>query len=71
MTKNSSGRYIGAYTPEGRETLRNFTVPEACRLQTVKDDFFEGTGVKDYKALKMLGLGFTVDVISHILEGIK
>ena len=47
---------------------RKLTCLEAERLQTVPDNYTEG--VSNTQRYKMLGNGFTVDVIAHILKGI-
>jgi DNA (cytosine-5)-methyltransferase 3A len=49
------------------ERLRRLTLNECCRLQGVPDNFFNGI-VSDTQAYKMLGNGFTVPVIEHILK---
>ena len=48
---------------------RKLTPKECARLQTVPDDYCDG--VSDTQKYKMLGNGWTVDVIAHILKGIK
>jgi len=48
---------------------RKMTPLECERLQTVPDGYTEG--VSNTQRYKMLGNGFTVDVIAHILKGIK
>lgn len=47
-------------------TYRKLTVVECCRLQTVPDDYFKVSS--NTQAYKMLGNGWTVDVIAHILK---
>jgi site-specific DNA-cytosine methylase len=42
---------------------------ECERLQTVPDNYTEG--VSNTQRYKMLGNGWTVDVISHIFENLK
>jgi DNA-cytosine methyltransferase len=49
--------------------IRKLTVLECKRLQTVPDDY--KMNVSNTQAYKMLGNGWTVDVIAHILKGIK
>ncbi len=46
---------------------RKLTVVEYCRLQTVPDDYFNGVA-SNTQAYKMLGNGWTVDVIAHIFR---
>ena len=48
--------------------FRKLTPLECERLQTVPDNYTEG--VSNSQRYKMLGNGWTVDVISHILKGI-
>jgi DNA (cytosine-5)-methyltransferase 3A len=47
---------------------RYYTNREYCRLQTVSDTYFDGTDTSDNQIRKMLGNGWTVDVISHIFS---
>jgi len=49
--------------------IRKLTVLECKRLQTVPDDY--KMNVSNSQAYKMLGNGWTIDVIAHILGGIK
>lgn len=50
-------------------TWRKLTVTECERLQTVPDGFCKA--VSNSRAYHALGNGWTVDVVKHILEGIK
>ena len=54
---------------DGCYIIRKLTVRECMRLQTVPE-WYEFP-VSDSQAYKMLGNGWTVDVIAHILEGLK
>ena len=49
--------------------IRRLTPLECKRLQTVPDDYI--MDISDTQAYKCLGNGWTVDVIAHILKGIK
>ena len=49
---------------------RKLTPLECERLQTLPDGYTD-KGVSNSQRYKMLGNGFTVDVIAHILKGIK
>ena len=49
--------------------IRKLTPIECERLQTVDDNYTNH--VSNAQRYKMLGNGFTVDVIAHILKGIK
>lgn len=51
---------------DGFYIIRKLTVTECKRLQTVPDSYV--FPVSDTQAYKMLGNGWTVDVISHILS---
>lgn len=52
--------------PDGYYIIRKLTVNECMRLQTVPDSYF--FPVSNTQAYKMLGNGWTVDVIAHILS---
>jgi DNA-cytosine methyltransferase len=54
------------YTNQG---IRKLTPLECKRLQTVPDDY--KMEVSDTQAYKMLGNGWTVDIIAHIFKGMK
>lgn len=51
-----------------KDRVRKLTPKEYERLQTVPDDYT--SGVSDSARYKMLGNGWTVDVIAHIFKGI-
>ena len=51
---------------DGFYIIRKLTVRECMRLQTVPEDYI--FPVSDTQAYKMLGNGWTVDVIAHILS---
>lgn len=51
---------------DGFYMIRKLTVTECKRLQTVRSDYI--FPVSDTQAYKMLGNGWTVDVIAHILH---
>ena len=55
--------------PDGLYIIRKLTVRECMRLQTVQE-WFDFSVVSDTQAYKMLGNGWTVDVIAHILTHI-
>ena len=52
--------------PDGLYLIRNLTVRECMRLQTVPEDYL--FPVSRSRALALLGNGWTVQVISHILS---
>lgn len=49
--------------------IRKLTVLECKRLQTVPEDYL--MNVSNSQAYKMLGNGWTVDVVSHIFKGLR
>jgi len=49
--------------------IRKFHPIECERLQTLEDNYTEG--VSNTQRYKMIGNGWTVDVIAHILKGMK
>lgn len=53
---------------DGHYIIRKLTVRECMRLQTVPEDYI--FPVSDTQAYKMLGNGWTVDVIAHLLSHI-
>ena len=59
--------YQSKYVPT--KTIRKFHPIECERLQTVPDGYTDC--VSDTQRYKMLGNGWTVDVIAHILNGMK
>ena len=52
--------------PEGYYIIRKLTVTEACRLQTLPDDYCRA--VSAAQAYKGLGNGWTAEVIIHLLS---
>lgn len=59
------GKQYPIKLPDGFYVFRKLTVTECKRLQTVPDDYiFPASNTQAYK---MLGNGWTVDVIAHIL----
>lgn len=64
-TGYSDRSFTGIYDGE----IKKLTVLECKRLQTVPDDYI--MNVSNSQAYKMLGNGWTVDVIAHIFKGIK
>lgn len=64
-----SGRHLDAFEVLERDKdWRYLTVRECERLQTLPDDYTKAEGVSDRQRKKMLGNGWTVDVIAHLLE---
>ena len=64
ITEMPPGRYEDVYNTPGF-TYRELTVTECMRLQTVNDDY--KMPVSNTQAYKMLGNGWTTDVIVHLL----
>ena len=67
LTNLPIGRHPDAF--KNKLPYRYYTIKEMCRLQTVPDNYFDGI-VSDNQASKMLGNGWTVGVIKHILKNI-
>lgn len=51
------------------DRVRKLSVMECKRLQTIPDNY--KMDVSNYQAYKLLGNGWTVDVIAHILKGVS
>ena len=68
-TLNTNGNSSGSAIAKINSKIRRLTPVECERLQTVKDNYTNY--VSDSQRYKMLGNGWTVDVISHILNYIK
>jgi len=67
LTPLEIGRHPDAFNK--KLPFRYFTIKECCRLQTVPDDYFKVSS--DSQIRKMLGNGWTVDVIAHIFKGLQ
>lgn len=67
LTTMSIGRHLDVFNL--KLPFRYYTIKEYCRLQTVPDDYFDGI-VSDNQIRKMIGNGWTVDVIAHIFKNI-
>ena len=61
-----NGRFHPIRLPDGRYLIRNLTVRECMRLQTVPETY--QFPVSRTRALQLLGNGWTVQVIAHILS---
>ena len=64
-----TGRYPDAYSDDMRLMWRKLTPIECERLQTVPDNYTNH--VSNTQRYRMLGNGFTVDVIAFLLRGMK
>lgn len=67
LTPLPPGRYPDAF--KRKLPFRYYTTKEYCRLQTLPDDYLDM--IPESQARKALGNGWTVDVIAHILKGIR
>lgn len=75
---NANGGGGGAKTglykvnlPDGDYIVRKLTPRECCRLQTYDERCFDVANISNTQWYKCFGNGWTVDVIAHILKGIK
>ena len=70
LTANGGGlgRHTGLYKIE--DVIRKLTPKECERLQTVPEGYTD-KNISNAQRYRMLGNGWTVDVIVHILKGIK
>ena len=51
---------------------RHPSIKEYSRMMTIPDDYIDGvSGVSRTEKQKTLGLAFTVDVVSHLFQGLK
>tara|TARA_R110002167_G_scaffold64501_1_gene182380 strand:+ start:33 stop:1043 length:1011 start_codon:yes stop_codon:yes gene_type:complete len=66
----SSWQHNNHLTYDEGLTYRKLTPTECERLQTVPEGYTD-KGVSDTQRYKMLGNGWTVDIIKHILSGMK
>lgn len=66
MTARQYASWNGNFYQIDSNTFRKLTPIECERLQTLPDNYTEG--VSDTQRYKMLGNGWTVDVIAHILQ---
>ncbi len=67
LTNLPIGRHPDAF--KNKLPFRYYSLKECCRLQTVPENYFDKVA-SETQALKMLGNGWTVDVIAHILKNI-
>ena len=62
------GRHLDAF--KNKLPFRYYTIKECCRLQTVPENYFRSLSSEN-QIRKMLGNGWTIDIIVHILNYIK
>jgi DNA (cytosine-5)-methyltransferase 3A len=67
LTMLPIGRHKDAF--KNKLPFRYYTLKEYCRLQTVPENYFTNI-VSESQAKKMIGNGWTVSVITHILKSI-
>ena len=67
---SSDGGHLQPKISDNTTTYRKLTPLECERLQTVPEGYTD-KGISDTQRYKMLGNGWTVDVIKHIMKGLK
>lgn len=67
LTSMPIGRHPDAF--KRNLPFRYYTIKECCRLQTVPENYFDGVASEN-QIRKMLGNGWTVDVIAHIFSSL-
>ena len=68
LTTMSIGRHPDAF--KNKLPFRYYTTKEYCRLQTVPENYFDGVASEN-QIRKMIGNGWTVDIIAHIFSYLK
>jgi DNA-cytosine methyltransferase len=68
LTTMPIGRHPDAF--KNNLPFRYYTIKEYCRLQTVPENYFDGVATEN-QIRKMIGNGWTVDVIAHIFGGLS
>lgn len=58
------------YFESDEQNIRQMTIKECERLQTLPDDYTDAEGVSAQMRFEAIGNGWTVDVIAHILRGL-
>jgi len=66
---SSDGGHLQPKISDNTTTYRKLTPTECERLQTVPHGYTD-KGISDTQRYKMLGNGWTVDVVSHIFQGL-
>ena len=70
MHRADTDNYISTkYKPLNKTNVRRLTPLECERLQTVPDNYTNG--VSNSQRYRMLGNGWTINVIAHIFKGLK
>jgi DNA (cytosine-5)-methyltransferase 3A len=65
LTTMPIGRHRDAF--KNKLPFRYYTLKEYCRVQTIPENYFDNI-VSESQAKKMIGNGWTIDVIAHILK---
>jgi len=75
LSTSFKGSQANGMTLVGQARIRRLTPTEAARLQTVPDNYFKDKDgnnlVSETQQYKMLGNGFTIEVIAHLLAYFK
>ena len=53
------------------KVTRRYSITECERLQTLPDGYTQNKDISATQSYKMLGNGWTVDVIAHIFRGLN
>jgi len=69
MHRADTDNYVTGVAPDGKTNIRRLTPVECERLMGVPDNYTEG--VSDTQRYMMLGNGWQVDTICHILKNIE
>lgn len=64
LTTLPPGRYKDVF--KNNLPFRYYTIKEYCRLQTIPENYFNG--ISENQIRKLIGNGWTVDLIAHILK---
>lgn len=68
---NSGGNHSDMDIINTPLSTRRYTITECERIQTVPDGYTQDKGISSSQCYKMLGNGWTVDVIAHIFSFLK
>lgn len=71
LPKNGGSNKLNIVLDYEKDIYRRIHPIEAERIQTVPDNYTNIEGVSSTKRFEMLGNGWTIDVISHILKNLK
>jgi DNA (cytosine-5)-methyltransferase 3A len=58
------------YVLDNNLKFRTYTINELCMLQTIPIDYFDNSKISDRQIRKIIGNGWTIDVIAHIFSHI-